>query len=331
MPDLSDPFRDARVLVTGGAGFVGSTLARRLCGLGARVTVMDAMLPDSGGNLFNLEGLRDRIDFRNMDLRDSDSLLPLLEGQAFVFHLAGQVSHTDSMRDPFQDLAANTEATLALLEECRRAIPRARILFAATRQQYGRPRYLPLDEAHPQEAVDMNGIHKRAAEDTLLLYHRVYGMRGSSLRLTNTYGPRQLLRHNRQGFIPWFIRLAMEGKPLQVFGGGEQRRDFSFIDDVVEAFLLVAGQEATVGEAYNLGGEKPYTLNEFVATLFEVCGGGTSTVVPFPPERKSIDIGDAYCSSEKFHKAVGWAPRVPLKEGLARTVAFYREHGERYR
>ena len=324
-----DAFRGKRALVTGGAGFIGSNLAHRLRALGAGVTIVDAMIPDTGANRFNLEGLD--AGFHALDLRDRDALRPLLAGQDLVFHMAGQVSHADSMRDPFQDLAANAEATLALLEECRRAIPRARILFAATRQQYGRPRYLPLDEAHPQEAVDVNGIHKRAAEEYCLLYHRVHGLRCSSLRLTNTYGPRQLWKHNRQGFIPWFIRLAMEGRPLQVFGGGEQRRDFSYVDDVVEAFLLLAGEEATVGEAYNLGGERPYTLNEFVSALFEACGGGTSTVVPFPPERKSIDIGDAYCTSEKLRQAVGWSPRVPLKEGLARTVAFYREHGDRYR
>ena len=323
-------YEGKRVLVTGGAGFVGSNMAHRLCGLGAKVTVVDAMIPDTGANLFNLEGIRDRLDFHSIDLRDRGALRPLVKGQDVVFHLAGQVSHADSMRDPFQDLDSNVQATLALLEECRKGNPGARILFAATRQQYGRPRYLPLDEAHPQEAVDVNGIHKRAAEDYHLLYHKVYGMRTTSLRLTNTYGPRQLWKHNRQGFIPWFVHLAVDGKPIQLFGGGDQRRDFTYVDDVVEAFLLTAESEKTLGEAYNLGGEKPTSLNEFVALLFEACGGGTSSVVPFPPERKAIDIGDAYLTSEKLRGAVGWTPRVPLREGLARMVAFYRRHGVHY-
>ena len=321
-------FRGRRVLVTGGAGFLGSSMAHHLSAEGAQVTVIDAMVKDTGANPFNLEGLK--ADIHRKDLRDRKAIGPLVKGQDFVFHFAGQVSHSDSMRDPFQDLGANAEASLALLEACRRGCPEARILFSATRQQYGRPRYLPLDEAHPQEAVDINGIHKRAAEDYHLLYHRVYGMRCTSLRLTNTYGPRQLLAHPRQGFVPWFVRLAMEGKPLQLFGGGEQRRDFSYVDDVLEAFLRTALNDATLGEAYNVGGERPYSLNEFVRVLFEVVGGGTSTVVPFPPEKKSIDIGDAYCTADKLARAVGWAPKVPLKEGLERTVAFYRKHLERY-
>jgi UDP-glucose 4-epimerase len=329
-PAYAAAFADAPVLVTGGLGFIGSTLARHLVALGARVTLVDAMLPGAGGNLFNVEGIRDRVQINISDVRDPVSFRYLVQGQRYLFNLAGQVSHIDSMRDPFTDLEINARAQLAMMEACRHHNPAIRLVHTATRQQYGRPAYLPVDERHVQDPVDVNGINSIAGEAYHILYHRVYGIRTTSLRLTNTYGPRMLIRHNRQTAIGWLIRLAVEGRPIDLFGDGAQRRDFNYVDDVVEAILLAATSPAAEGQVYNLGGD-PVSLREAVEILVDVSGSpGGYRLVPFPPERKAIDIGDVYTDYARITAALGWRPTTPLREGLARTVAFYREHWDHY-
>ncbi len=328
--DAFDP-AGRRVLVTGGAGFLGSALARRLVGLGARVTVIDAMLPDMGGNLFNLDGVLDRIHLVQGDVRDEALVRREVAAAEVVFNLAGQISHLDSMENPRHDLEINCASQLSILEACRKDNPAVRIVFAATRQQYGRPQVLPIDERHPLLPLDVNGINKIAGEAYHLLYGKVYGLKASSLRLTNCYGPGQLIRHARQGFVGWFVRLALEGKPIDLFGDGSQMRDFTYVDDVVEAFLLAGHSDAAVGEAFNVGGDRPYSLKEFAGLLREAAGGTCEVRTrPFPEERRRIDIGDAYLSSDKIRARLGWAPRVPLREGLARTVAYYRANLGRY-
>lgn len=323
-------FTGARVLVTGGLGFIGSTLARQLVTLGAQVTLVDAMLPGAGGNLFNVADLRDQVQINISDVRDPVSFRYLVQGQDYLFNLAGQVSHIDSMRDPFNDLEINCRAQLAMMEACREHNPAIRVIHTATRQQYGRAHYLPIDEQHVQDPVDVNGINSIAGEAYHILYHRVYGIRTTSLRLTNTYGPRMLIRHNRQTAIGWLIRLAVAGETIELFGDGAQRRDFNYVDDVVEALLLAAVSPAAEGEVYNLGGE-PVSLREAVDLLVDVAHSpGGYRLVPFPPERKAIDIGDVFTDYQKIHTALGWAPRTSLREGLARSVAFYRDHWEQY-
>jgi UDP-glucose 4-epimerase len=316
-------------LVAGGLGFIGSNLAIRLVELGARVTVVDSLLPDMGGNPFNLAPVAEEVEVSDVDLRDTARLAPLLRGQDVVFNLAGQVSHVDSMTDPVADLDINCRGQLSLLEACRRECPGATVVFAASRQQYGRPRYLPVDEAHPLDAVDVNGVHKTAAEAALLLYGRVYGLRGASLRLTNTYGPRMQIRHPRQGFVAWFVRLALEGRELELMGGGSTIRDFNHVDDVVEAFVACGVREEAVGEVFNLGSE-PVTLREFAEALLEAAGGGSVRAIPFPEDRARIEIGDVHCDWRKINGTLGWAPTVSLAEGLARTVEYYRAHREHY-
>ena len=330
MWDEIKAFNRKKVLVTGGLGFIGSTLVRRLVELGAEVTVVDALIPDSGGNLFNVADVKERIELIIADVRDEAVAGRCVRGQDYLFNLVGQVSHIDSMHNPYIDLESNCRTHLAILEACRKHSPEVKIVFAGTRQQYGRPDYLPVDEEHPLHPRDINGIHKMTAEYYHLLYNRVYGIRTVSLRLTNTYGPRQLMRHDRQGFVYWFIRQAIDGETLRIFGDGSQLRDFTYVDDVVEAFLLAALSAEANGKVFNLGGEKPFSLLEFVRTLFEVCGGGSYTLVPFPEERCRIDIGSFYADYSKITRVLGWIPRVPLREGLRRTVAFYTSNKRHY-
>lgn len=324
-----DFYRGRKVLVTGGLGFIGSNLCRTLADLGAEVLAVDSLLPDYGGNLFNLAGYEDRVRVNIADVR-GHGMEYLVRGQELLFNLAGQVSHIDSMSDPFTDLEINCRSQLWILEAVRKNNPALKLVYAGTRQVYGKPRYLPVDEAHLLNPTDVNGINKISGEFYHLVYHSVYGIRACSLRLTNTYGPRQLIRHSRQGFIGWFVRQALLGEEIQIYGDGRQKRDFDYVDDVVDAFLRAGATEAADGEVFNLGGAAPVSLLELAELLREVAGRGSHRLVPFPAERQRIDIGDFYADASKIKRVLGWIPRVELREGLERTLAFYREHKDRY-
>ncbi len=327
--DPRDFYRGRRVLVTGGLGFIGSNLSRALADLGAQVTAVDSLLPDYGGNLFNLAGYEDKVRINIADVR-GHGMQYLVKDQEVLFNLAGQVSHIDSMSDPVTDLEINGTSQLKLLEAVRKGNPELKVVYAGTRQVYGRPLYLPVDERHLLQPVDVNGINKISGEFYHLVYHQVYGIRASSLRLTNTYGPRQLIRHNRQGFIGWFVRQAALGEEIQIFGDGHQKRDFNHVDDVVDAFLRAGARDAADGQVFNLGAPSPVSLLELVELLLDVAGGGRYRCVPFPPERKKIDIGDFYADITKVRDQLGWSPRTPLRDGLATTIAYYRRHREHY-
>ena len=329
MSDPRDYYRGRKVLVTGGLGFIGSNLCRTLSDLGAQVTAVDSLLPDYGGNLFNLAGYEDRVRINIADVR-GHGMEYLVQGQEVLFNLAGQVSHIDSMNDPVTDLEINCTSQLRLLEAVRRGNPELKIVYAGTRQVYGRPLYLPVDEKHLLQPVDVNGINKISGEFYYLVYNQVYGIRASSLRLTNTYGPRQLIRHNRQGFIGWFVRQAALGEEIQIFGDGQQKRDFNHVDDVVDAFLRAGATSAADGQVINLGHEQPVSLAELVRLLLDVAGGGSFVLVPFPPERKAIDIGDFYADITRAKTLLGWSPKLGLREGLAGTLEYYRRHKEHY-
>lgn len=331
MIDLHSVFRGCSVLITGGLGFIGSNLARTLVELGGvKVSIVDALVADQGGNFFNVTGFEDRMEIRVGDLRDVQLMNHLVSGVDYIFNLAGNVSHLDSMRAPVHDLDLNCTAQLTLLEACRHYNPHVKVVFTSTRQVYGKALYLPVDEQHRIAPLDINGINKLAAEHYHLLYHRIYGTRAVCLRLTNTYGPRQLLRHDRQGFMPWFIRQALEGNVIKLFGDGKQRRDLNYVDDVVEALLLVAANESAEGEVFNLGGEQPAPIADVAHELIQQSGRGEVRLVPFPVQRQLIDIGNFYSDYTKFKIATGWQPRTSLRTGLARTIEFYRQHGEHY-
>ena len=290
---------------------------------------MDSLLPDYGGNLYNLAGYEERVRINIADVR-GHGMEYLVREQDVLFNLAGQVSHIDSMTDPMTDLEINCRSQLSLLEAVRRGNPRLRIVYAGTRQIYGRPQYLPVDEKHLVNPTDVNGINKISGEMYHLVYHSVYGIRASSLRLTNTYGPRQLIKHNRQGFIGWFMRKAVLGEEIQVFGDGAQKRDFNHVDDVVHAFLLAGARDEADGRAFNLGAAPPVSLLELATALVEIAGAGSVRLVPFPEDRKRIDIGDFYADTSLIRKTLGWEPTVPLRAGLAKTLEFYRKSREHY-
>jgi UDP-glucose 4-epimerase len=325
-----EQLRGRRALVTGGLGFIGSNLARRLAGAGAEVVLVDALVPEHGGSWANVAGIEDRVTVVELDIRDEFRLPDLVRGQDFVFNLAGQTSHIDSMEDPFTDLEMNCRSQLALLEACRRYNGDAKVVFAGTRQIYGRPQYLPVDERHPIAPVDVNGIHKEAAERYHLLYGEVYGLRVCVLRLTNTYGPRMRVKDARQTFLGCWLRAAVTGDELLVYGDGSQRRDFTYVDDAVEAFVLAATREEADGEIFNLGDERPIALRDLAELVVALNGGGSYRLVPFPPDRLAIDIGDYFADASKIRQRLGWRPGVSLEEGLARSLAFYRQHGAVY-
>jgi UDP-glucose 4-epimerase len=314
------------VLITGGLGFIGSNLARRLVGLGAEVTLMDALIPDHGGNEFNVRDIRARVDVHIADVRDRAAMDRLVVGKDVLFNLAGQISHIDSMRDPFTDLEINCWSQLSILEACRHSNRKMTIVYAASRQQYGRPRYLPVDEQHVVRPVDVNGINKTAGEAYHLVYGEVYGLRAVSLRLTNTYGPGQLVRHDRQGFIGWFVRQAVEGRTIELFVDGSQRRDLNHVDDVVDAFLLAASVDGAPGRVYNLAGSEPVSLRTLAEKLVELSGKGAVRCVPWHADRKPIDIGDYHGSHAQITIELGRAPRTALRDGLLRTVRHYQVH-----
>jgi len=292
--------------------------------------VVDAMIPDYGGNLFNIDGFEQRLHVNIGDVRNESAMDVLVRDREVIFNLAGQVSHIDSMRDPFTDLDINCRAQLSMLEACRKFNPGVKVVFAGTRQVYGKPDRLPVDENHLVRPIDVNGVNKAAGEYYHLLYNNAFGVRACSLRLTNVYGPRQLIKHNRQGFIGWFIRLAIEDREIQIFGDGSQMRDFVYVDDAADAFLRAGASESCQGEVFNVGGTEAITHRDLVALLIDVAGTGRVTYVPWPPEKKQIDIGSFYSDSSKFTGATGWSPRVSLREGFERTIAYYRAHMPQY-
>lgn len=322
-------FANARVLITGGLGFIGSNLAIRLLDLGAHVTLVDSLIPEYGGNFANIKGYEDRLTVNISDVRDPHSIKYLVSGQDFLFNLAGQTSHMDSMSDPYTDLEINCRAQLSILEACRAVNQSIRIVFASTRQIYGKPEYLPVDERHLLRPVDVNGINKMAGEWYHILYNNVYGIRACSLRLTNTIGPRMRIKDARQTFLGVWVRQILTGKPFEVWGG-EQLRDFTYVDDCVDAMLLAATNDASWGTIYNVGGDGLISLRDLADTLIRAAGSGEYAIKEYPADRKKIDIGDYYADDSLLRTTLGWAPRVPLEEALRRTMDYYRSCTEAY-
>ena len=321
--DFSKVFAGRRVLVTGGLGFIGSNLVRALVKLGAKVTVVDSLIPEYGGSHRNLADVAEHVRINISDVRDHHSLPHFVRGQDYLFNLAGQTSHMDSMSDPQTDLEINARAQLSILEACRLHNPDIRIVFASTRQIYGKPDYLPVDEKHPLRPVDVNGINKLAGESYHLLYHRVHGIRSSVLRLTNTIGPRMRVKDARQTFVGVWIKKILNNEPVEVWGG-EQLRDFTYVDDAVEAFLLAASRSEALGEIFNVGGTPPVSLKQLAELLVAVNGAGDVALRAFPGDRKKIDIGDFYADYRLITEKIGWAPRTSLRVALAETLAYYR-------
>jgi len=318
------------VLITGGLGFIGSNLAKALVSLGAKVTLVDSLIPQYGGNPFNIEEIRDRVNVNVCDVRDPYAMKYMVKDKDFLFNLAGQTSHIDSMKDPKTDLDINAVAQLSILETCRNVNPDIKIIFASTRQIYGKPDYLPVDEKHPIRPVDVNGINKLAGEWYHLLYNNVYGIRACALRLTNTYGPGMRVKDARQTFLGIWIRQLLENKLIKVFGDGLQLRDFNYIDDCVDALLVAGKNEVANGKAYNLGSSEVINLKDLAQKMISLGHYGTYGLVPFPTDRKAIDIGDYYSDYSLINKELGWVPKTDLQSGLKKTIEYYAKELNNY-
>lgn len=318
------------VLITGGLGFIGSNLARSLVEQGAQVTLVDSLIPQYGGNAYNIDDIRGQVTVNVCDVRDPFAMAYLLQGKDYLFNLAGQTSHMDSMIDPQTDLDINATAQLSILEACRKSNPAIKIVFASTRQLYGKPDYLPVDEKHPIRPVDVNGINKLAGEWYHLLYNNVYGIRACALRLTNTYGPGMRVKDARQTFLGIWVRLLIEGKPIKVFGDGLQLRDFNYVNDCVNALLLAGASDTANGKVYNLGSTEVMGLKALAEMMVELWHGGRYELIPFPPERKAIDIGDYYSDFSLIAQELGWSPKVKLLQGVKKTMEYYQKHHAHY-
>jgi len=325
---IESNFKDKKICITGGAGFIGSAIANRLFGI-AEITIVDSLIPEYGGNLHNIEKIKDDIKFDIADVREKDVIENLVKDMDYIFNMAGQTSHMDSMTDPHTDLEINARAQLSILEAIRQHNPKVKIIFASTRQIYGRPDNLPVDESHPIRPVDVNGINKNAGEQYHKLYNDVYGIQTSILRLTNTYGPGMRVKDARQTFVGIWIQKILKGEDFEVWGG-DQLRDFNYVDDVVDAFLKVAINKNANGEIFNLGSDEVITLNELADALIDVHGSGNYKIRNFPEDRKKIDIGDYYSDYSKINELLEWHPSVNIKEGLSKTLDYYRQHGEHY-
>lgn len=323
-------FRDARVLITGGVGFIGASLAIPLVEAGAHVTLVDAMIPEYGGNLFNIEPIRDRVTINYGDICDVSAMNWLVRDQDYVFHLAGQVSHILSMSNPFPDIDYNIKGTVVVMEAVRKHNPRTRVIFTGTRGQYGQAVKLPVDEEAPTNPKGIYEISNLTAEKIIKVYGEVHDIHTVLLRLTNVYGPRAQMKHHHYGVANWFVRLAIDNEPIKVFGDGRQQRDFLFIDDCVEAILMSAQCEYARGEILNVGVDQPTSFLALAKAIVEVAGTGRWEYAPFTPERKAQEPGNFYSDISKIRRLVGWTPRTALPEGLAKSIAYYRQHKAHY-
>jgi len=327
---LSRNISNKKILITGGLGFIGSNLTRRLVEHGNIITVVDSLIPEYGGKLRNLHDIQDKITISLSDVRDVPAMNDLIKGHEYLFNLAGQTSHLDSMHDPITDLDINAKAQLSILEACRKYNPDIRIVFASTRQIFGKPNYLPVDEKHPQHPVDVNGINKIAGEQYHILYQEVYSIASSVLRLTNTYGPRMRIKDARQTFLGIWIRNLLQGIPIQIFGDGKQRRDYNYVEDVIDALLIAATEENAIGKVYNLGAADPLSLEETAKIMCQGIQGSDYLMIPFPDERKAIDVGDFICDFSAFRDQFGWEPKVSFKEGIQRSLDYFRKEMKHY-
>jgi len=323
-------FQGKKVLITGGLGFIGSNLAIRLVSLGARVSIVDAELPQTGANRFNVAGILNDIDLRISDLKDSNVISEMIQDRDYLFNLAGQASHLDSMNAPKNDLEINTANQLSIIKACQMYNPLVKIVYAGTRQVYGTPKYLPVDEEHPINPIDYNGVSKYAGEMYHLIANQVYGLKTTSLRLTNTYGPRMRCLDGRLTFLGDWVRRLLSDEPIEVYGDGKQIRDLNYVDDVVDALLLAAVDEKSTGQIYNLGSPEPVSLLELAKIMIDIVGSGSYQLVSYPKERAKIELGDYWGDFKKISNSLGWQPMVFLHEGLTRTIEYFRDNKEQY-
>lgn len=323
-------FENKKIIITGGLGFIGSSLAIKLAGIASEITLVDSLIPEYGGNLFNVEPVKDKVKINIADVRDEASMNALVKDKDFMFNMAGTLSHIDSMTNPYLDLEINCRSQLTILEACRKNNRDIKIVFAGTRGEYGKIRYSPVDEAHPLVPTDVNGINKIAGEFYHILYNNVYGIRATSLRLTNTYGPRHQMKHSKQGYLNWFLRIAMDDGEITIYDEGKPKRDFAFIDDVVCAFIIACASDQANGEVYNIGSGKGISILESAQAIINIAKSGKIRHVVYPPEKKPIEIGDFTADYTKFKNQFGWEPEISFEQGLEISYEYYRNYKRNY-
>jgi len=323
-------FKNLNVLITGGLGFIGSNLAENLVKHGSYVTCVDSLIPEYGGNTYNVSEIKSKIDINIADIRDQFSMNHIVKDKDIIFNLAGQTSHLDSMEDPLTDLDINCRSQITILEACKNYNPNVKIVFASTRQIYGKPIYLPVDENHPIQPIDVNGINKFAGESYHILYHNVYGINSTVLRLTNTFGQKMRIKDSKQTFLGIWLRNVLENKPICIYGDGSQLRDLNYIDDVVSALLMVAIYSKSNGKVYNLGSEEVISLNDLAEKIIQTNGSGLIEKKQFPKKLKKIDIGNYYSNFDKITKEINWKPKFSINEGLLNTLNYYRSNLLKY-
>jgi UDP-glucose 4-epimerase len=335
---FSDPLRreyrqalaGKNALVIGGLGFIGSNLVHTLIEAGARVTVLDALLPMYGGNRFNVAGVEDRVRVVEGDIRNAALVNDLVKGQNIIFNLAAQVSYIDSLSDPLLDFEINCLGHLRVLDAARRYAPDAKIVFSSSRLVYGKIITTPVDESHQTDPLSIYGVHKLAAEKYYRIFYDTYGVRSSVIRIPNPYGPRQQMKHPKYSIVGWFIRQALEDGTIEVFGDGTQERDYLYISDIVDAFLRIAVSDRSDGEVYNIGTDERVRFVDMVDAVLTAVGKGKKVHVPWPQDYEKNETGDYIADTRKIEAAVGWRARVPLKTGIEETVAYYRQHKAKY-
>lgn len=330
MTDYRDFYRGKKILITGGLGFIGSNLAHALVPLGARVTLLDALLPQYGGNPFNVREIADRVRVVQGDIRDPRILAAEVPETDVLFNLAAQVSYVDSMVEPFLDVDINCVGHLHVLETVRRLAPEAKVCFASSRFAYGKILTTPVDESHPTQPLSIYGVHKLAAEKYHRIYYDRYGLRTATIRIPNPYGPRQQMKHSKYSIVGWFIRQALDGGTLPIFGDGEQERDYLYVDDIVDAFLRIGATDRTDGEVYNIGSSERVRFVDMADEVLRVVGGGKKEHVPWPKDYERYETGSYRADTRKIHAAVGWQSQISLREGVRRTVDYYQRFRKHY-
>jgi UDP-glucose 4-epimerase len=328
--DNEKTYAAREVLITGGLGMIGSTIARKLVDRGANVTIMDSCVEPYGANLFNIQDIRDRIQLNISDIRDKESIKVLVRNKDIIFNLAGQVSHNDSMNNPFLDADINYIGHLNVLESLRRFNRDAVIVHAGSRLQFGRSEYIPVDEKHPLRPRAPYASNKTAAENSYLFYHDIHGISCVLFRIANPYGQRSQMKHNKYSMVNWFIRQAMEGNTIKIFGDGQQLRDYIYVDDLADAFIAAAANSQCHGEVFNIGSGVGTKFKDMVEIIISTVGRGASEHVPWPANYINVETGDYITDIGKLSKALDWKPKTDLSTGIRETYAFYQKYRQHY-
>lgn len=325
-----ESFKGKKILVTGGLGFVGSNLSIRLAELGADVLIVDNMLPRQGGNLFNIEPVKDKVKVNISDIRNAASMNHLVKNIDYVFHIAGQVNHVDSVKNPLNDLSINVEGTLIIMEALRMNNPGAKVIFTGTRGEYGSSLKLPVEESHAINPIGIYAITNFAAERIVLTYNNLHNIKSVCLRITNTYGPRHQMAHDEYGVFNWFIRKAIDNEVIPIFGDGRILRDYLYIDDLTESLLKTAISDKVYGEVYNIGSGIPLSFIDLANKIIKIAGSGKVDYTEFTSERKALEPGDYYADITKIKTDAGWEPKITLEDGIERTIKYYKQFKKYY-